>query len=114
MSRGLGKALPEVVTWRGPADGRTGAGAIFLPAQVRRFPRFVLVQRKTAHMVAKRPVGHGYLAFLLQLPVNLGVLPAFLKKFLDRLHTSHKFYSIHVVGESFAFSSHDYFRPTHG
>lgn len=55
MSRGLGKALPEVVTWRGPADGRTGAGAIFLPAQVEAFPPVCAGPKKDGAYGSKTP-----------------------------------------------------------
>ena len=51
-------------------------------------------------MVAKGSVEHGDFAFLPQVAVNLRMFPAFLKKFLDHLHASHKLNSGHIVGKA--------------
>lgn len=67
--------------------------------QRRRFSWPVFVHGKTAHVVAERPVGHGDFAFLLQMPMNLGMFPIFMKKFVDYLQASHKLNSRHVVGK---------------
>lgn len=69
----------------------------------------VSVQGQAAHVVAKSPVGHGDSAFAFQMAVNLGVLPAFLKKFLDCLQASYKLNSRHVIGEAFPIRGHGRF-----
>lgn len=58
-------------------------------------------------MVAESPIRHGNFSFLLELPMDLRMLPALAQQLFNALKARHKLNSRHVVGEAFAFRGHD-------
>ncbi len=57
-------------------------------------------------MVAESSIRHGDFSFLLELPMDLRMLPALAQQLFNSLQTGHKLDSRHVVGEAHAFRGH--------